>query len=110
MYTNYLYKPPLPDKATLEENRKKRISDHQLLKIFYQLVAFGGVLYIVYMISFESRDPQSYYFKKHMEDMMGFDSVCTLQEFEPHLEKSQDILSQSFDVIQSDVLLHKEVL
>ena len=39
------------------------------------------------MISFESRDPQSYYFKKHMEDMMGFDSVCTLQLFEPHLEK-----------------------
>ena len=78
VYTNYLYKPPLPDKATLEENRKKRISDHQLLKIFYQLVAFGGVLYIVYMISFESRDPQSYYFKKHMEDMMGFDSVGTL--------------------------------
>ena len=72
---NYLNKPALPSAETLEKNHRKRISNHQILKIFYQLLAFGGVLYIVYMISFENRDPQSYTFKKHVEDMMGFDSV-----------------------------------
>ena len=75
VYMNYLNKPLLPSAEVLEKNHRKRISNHQILKIFYQLLAFGGVLYIVYMISFENRDPQSYTFKKHVEDMMGFDAV-----------------------------------
>ena len=88
---NYLNKPPLPSAETLEKNHRKRIRNHQILKIFYQLLAFGGILYIVYMISFESRDPQSYTFKKHVEDMMSFDSVCTVI-----LIRTKTITSRSF--------------
>lgn len=75
VYMNYLHQPPLPNQETLEENRRKRIRNHQIVKILYQSILFSGVLYIVITISLESRDPKSYYFKSHVEDMMAFDTV-----------------------------------
>ncbi|XP_053393015.1 uncharacterized protein LOC123564401 isoform X2 [Mercenaria mercenaria] len=73
-FNSVLYKPANPSKATLEKNKVKRIRNHQLLKIVSQLVVYSALLYMVYTISYESRDPRSFYLKNHVEQLFQFTS------------------------------------
>ncbi|KAH3862193.1 hypothetical protein DPMN_025159 [Dreissena polymorpha] len=60
-------------------NQINRIRNHQLIKILFQLVVYSGLLYIVYKISYESRDPRSFYLKNHVSEMFTFNKVRTFE-------------------------------
>ncbi|XP_053383373.1 uncharacterized protein LOC123564671 [Mercenaria mercenaria] len=76
-FNRVLYKPENPSKATLVKNKIKRIRNHQLLKTVSQLVMYSALLYMVYTISYESRDPRSFYLKNHVEQLFHFTSEVT---------------------------------
>lgn len=72
--------PKIPDKKTLMNNKINRIRNHQLFRIISQLVLYSGLLFIVYTISYESRDPRSFELKNHVSKMFTFSKVRTCRE------------------------------
>ncbi|KAL4239961.1 hypothetical protein ACF0H5_000758 [Mactra antiquata] len=85
-HEDILDKPKSPDDDTLLKNKIKRIQSHQLMQIFLQLLFFSGVLYLVYTISYETRDPRSFYLKNHVEQKLDFNQVTDLQSYTEWLE------------------------
>ena len=66
-----------PDRETLLAHKSQRVQNHQLLKMFTQLALYSGILYLVYTISFESRDLRSYRLKANIEEMFQFKEEVT---------------------------------
>ncbi|KAH3862218.1 hypothetical protein DPMN_025184 [Dreissena polymorpha] len=79
--------PKIPDEKTLMNNQINRIRNHQLIKILFQLVVYSGLLYIVYKISYESRDPRSFYLKNHVSEMFTFKTVTDLKSYTTWLDE-----------------------
>ena len=71
-FANDLKPAVSPDAETLASNKSDRLKDHQLLKMFTQLALYSGILYLVYTISYESRDMRSYYLKSNVEKRFQF--------------------------------------
>lgn len=76
-YESVLEKPKIPSDEELFANKTARIRNHQLLKIMTQLLFYSGLLYLVYTISFESRDPMSFFLKDHSEKSLNFTSTVS---------------------------------
>ena len=74
-YESVLESPKIPTEEELDANKIARIRNHQLLKITTQLILYSALLYLVYTISFDSRDPMSFYLKDHSEKSFQFTST-----------------------------------
>ncbi|XP_052819342.1 uncharacterized protein LOC128245129 isoform X2 [Mya arenaria] len=81
--------PENPDDDALFENKINRIRNHQLLKIFTQLSLYSALLYMVYTISYESRDPRSFIMKDHLVTTFKYaDSVKDLKTYTKWLNET----------------------
>lgn len=76
-FPSVLHKPENPTEETLQKNKVARVRNHQLLKILSQLLVYGALLYLVYTISYESRDIRSFYLKDHIEQIFNFEAEVT---------------------------------
>ena len=65
-FQSVLAVPNRPDGEQLEEHKIERIRNHQFMKMFSQLAVYSGLLYMVYTISYESRDYRSFWLKDQM--------------------------------------------
>ncbi|XP_071105701.1 polycystin-1-like [Haliotis cracherodii] len=62
------YKPPDPEE--LERARKQRLNEIKMWEIVRELVFYSFFLWILMVISYRSRNPNSYYYKDTLEKMI----------------------------------------
>ncbi len=62
------YKPPNP--TELEQARKKRLNEIKMWDIIREIIFYSFFLWILMVISYRNRSPDSFYYKNSLEKMI----------------------------------------
>ena len=59
--------PDICDQETIDKMREKRLNEIQMWRIIREIVSYGFFLYILIILSFDNRDPNSFYLRANLE-------------------------------------------
>ncbi|NWW80638.1 PK1L2 protein, partial [Climacteris rufus] len=76
-----LYRPP--PAAHVEKMKISCMKEQKAFALIREILAYLGFLWMLLLVAYGQRDPNSYYLNKHIEDSFteGFHDVCSYQDF-----------------------------
>eukprot|EP00079_Xenopus_tropicalis_P034906 XP_017948677.1 PREDICTED: polycystic kidney disease protein 1-like 2 [Xenopus tropicalis] len=76
-----IYQPPPPTDITKMKNNYMK--EQKVFALIREILAYLGFLWMLLLVAYGQRDPNSYYLNKHIESSFtdGFEDLCSYQEF-----------------------------
>uniref|UniRef100_A0A4X2LHG8 Polycystic kidney disease protein 1-like 2 n=1 Tax=Vombatus ursinus TaxID=29139 RepID=A0A4X2LHG8_VOMUR len=76
-----IYQPPLD--ADVEKMKKNRLKEQRAFALIREILAYIGFLWMLLLVAYGQRDPNAYYFNRHLENSFstGLQGVLSFQEF-----------------------------
>ncbi|OCT84402.1 hypothetical protein XELAEV_18022555mg [Xenopus laevis] len=76
-----IYQPPPPTDITKMKNN--HIKEQKVFALIREILAYLGFLWMLLLVAYGQRDPNSYYLNKHIENSFtgGLEDLCSYQEF-----------------------------
>ncbi|KAL4239723.1 hypothetical protein ACF0H5_000526 [Mactra antiquata] len=78
-----------PDNAKLEEQRQARMKEMKMEEILKEIMVYGFFVLVLFFLSYQQRDLQSYYYTDNMKNMFlgKFESISTVLDYWVWLDK-----------------------
>ncbi|XP_071973672.1 polycystin-1-like protein 2 isoform X2 [Engystomops pustulosus] len=78
---SYIYQPPPPTDVSRMKNNY--IKEQKVFALIREILAYLGFLWMLLLVAYGQRDPNSYYLNKHIENSFtdGLEKVCSYQDF-----------------------------
>ncbi|XP_042294389.1 polycystic kidney disease protein 1-like 2 isoform X2 [Sceloporus undulatus] len=76
-----MYQPP--PATDIEKMKSNRIKEQKAFALIREILAYLGFLWMLLLVAYGQRDPNSYYLNKHIENSFtdGFEEVLSYQDF-----------------------------
>ncbi|XP_020848314.2 polycystin-1-like protein 2 [Phascolarctos cinereus] len=76
-----IYQPPLD--VDVEKMKKNRLKEQRAFALIREILAYVGFLWMLLLVAYGQRDPNAYYFNRHLENSFstGLQGVLSFQEF-----------------------------
>uniref|UniRef100_H3A0G5 Polycystin 1 like 2/pseudo n=1 Tax=Latimeria chalumnae TaxID=7897 RepID=H3A0G5_LATCH len=76
-----IYQPPPP--TDIERMKKNYIKEQKVFELIREILAYLGFLWMLLLVAYGQRDPNSYYLNRHIEDSFtnGFHSIHSYRDF-----------------------------
>ncbi|XP_072487409.1 polycystin-1-like protein 2 [Notamacropus eugenii] len=78
---NGIYQPPLD--ADVEKMKRNRLKEQRAFALIREILAYIGFLWMLLLVAYGQRDPNAYYFNRHLENSFstGLQGVLSFEEF-----------------------------
>ncbi|XP_053556626.1 polycystic kidney disease protein 1-like 2 [Bombina bombina] len=76
-----IYQPPPP--SDINKMKNNYIKEQKVFALIREILAYLGFLWMLLLVAYGQRDPNSYYLNKHLENSFtdGLEKVCSYQQF-----------------------------